>query len=137
MKWLSLRFCSLALGLLLAGSASAQQSVFIPATTAQISITGTVAAATRIITGVSGKSIYVTSVMMVPVATSVVTFQYGTGTNCGTNTTAVAGVLTFAAGQVLALGDGYGAVWVLPPGVDLCVTIGTAVAPGSLSYAIF
>jgi hypothetical protein len=132
-----LRICSLAFATLVAGLAHAQQSVFVPATTAQISITGTVAAATRIVTGVTGKSIYVTSVMLIPVATSVVTFQSGTGTNCGTGTAAVAGVLTFAAGQVLNLGDGYGAVWVLPQGADLCVTIATVAAPGSLSYSIF
>jgi hypothetical protein len=126
-----------ALALGLSSPALAQQSVFVPATTAQIPITGTVAAAARIVTGVAGKQIYVTSVMLIPVATSVVTFTYGTGTNCGTGTTAVAGVLTFAAGQTLILGEGYGAVWVLPPGTDLCITIATAVAPGSLSYAIF
>jgi hypothetical protein len=113
------------------------QPVLIPGTTASAAITGTVAASTRIVTGVAGKSISVTSVGLVPVATAAVTFTTGTGANCGTNTANVTGVLTFAAGQVLTLGDGYGAIWVLPVGSDLCITIATAVAPGSISWGIF
>lgn len=120
-----------ALGL---GTAQAQQ--LIPGTTNQISVTGTVAAATRIVTGVTGKSIYVTAVALVPVATSVVTFTTGTGTNCGTSTANVTGAMTFSAGQTLTVGTGNGAVWVLPAGFDLCITITTAVAPGSLAYAL-
>jgi hypothetical protein len=121
----------------LASAALAQSSVFVPATTNQISIAGTVAAATKIVTGLSGKQIYVTALALVPVATSVVTFTYGTGTNCGTGTTSITGAMTFSAGQVLTHGSGYGTVMVLPQGVDLCITIATAVAPGTLSYSIF
>ena len=123
--------------LLLAGPAAAQQSVVIPATTNQISIAGTVAVATRIVTGVAGKQIYVTAVALVPVATSVVTFTTGTGSNCGTGTANVTGAMTFSAGQTLVLGDGYGAVYVIPSGNDLCITIATAAAPGSLAYSLF
>jgi hypothetical protein len=124
--------------LLVAGLANAQQSVFVPATTAQISVTGTVATATKIVSGIAGKSIYVTQVNLIPIATSVVTFTTGTGTNCGTNTASVTGVMTFTTGnQALNLGNGYGAVFVLPQGFDLCITIATAVAPGSLAFSIF
>lgn len=115
----------------------AQQSVVVPATTTQISIAGTVATSTKIITGIASKSIYVTSVNQIPVATSVVTYTTGTGTNCGTGTANVTGAMTFAAGQVLSLGSGYGAVFVIPSGNDLCITIATAAAPGSLSYSQF
>lgn len=122
----------------LASAALAQQSVFVPATTNQISLAGTVAASTRIVTGIAGKRIYVTQVNMIPLATSVVTFTTGTGTNCGTNTASVTGAMTFTTGnQPLNLGVGNGAVFVLPAGNDLCVTIATAAAPGSLAYAIF
>ncbi len=121
----------------LASAALAQQSVNIPAPTNQISIAGTVATATKIVSGIAGRSIYVTAILQVPVATSVVTYTTGTGTNCGTGTANVTGALTFAAGQVLSLGDGYGAVLVLPQGNDLCITIATAAAPGSLAYAQF
>jgi hypothetical protein len=115
----------------------AQQSIVVPATTNSIAITGTVATATVIVTGVAGKSIYVTSVAVVPVATSVVTFTSGTGAACGTGTANVTGAMTFAAGQTLIVGHGYGAVWALPAGASLCVTIATAAAPGSLSYSQF
>jgi hypothetical protein len=119
------------------GAALAQQSVFVPATTAQISVAGTVATATKIVSAITGKRIYVTAVSLIPVATSVVTFTYGTGTNCGTGTTSITGAMTFAAGQTLNLGTGNGAIFVLPSGNDLCITIATAAAPGSLSYAQF
>lgn len=118
-------------------AAFAQQSVVVPATTNQISVAGTVAASTRIVTGAAGKRIYVTAVALIPVATSVVTFTYGTGTNCGTGTGSVTGAMTFAAGQTLTLGIGAGAVYALPVGTDLCITIATAAAPGSLAYALF
>ena len=122
---------------LLATSANAQQSVFVPATTAQIQIAGTVAGSTRIVQGIASKSIYVTSLALIPVTNSVVTFTSGTGTNCGTGTQNVTGVLTFTGGQTLSFGDGYGAVLVIPQGADLCITIATQPAPGSMSYAIF
>lgn len=117
--------------------APAQQSVVVPATTNQISIAGTVAARTSIISGVSGKSIYVTAVSLIALDTSVVTFSYGTGTNCGTGTTALTGAMTFEIGKVLSVGSGYGAVMVVPAGNDLCITIATAAAPGFLAYSLF
>jgi hypothetical protein len=118
-------------------AASAQQSVFTPATMGTTPIAATTTTALRIINGIAGKSIYVTALNMIPVATSVVTFSAGTGTNCATGTTNLTGAMTFAAGQTLSLGNGYGAVLVVPQSADLCVTISTANAPGSLGYAIF
>jgi len=122
---------------LLSGAAEAQQSVVTPATTAAVPIAGTIGGATVIVAGQPGKSIYVTAVAVIPVATAVVTFTQGTGAGCSGGTSNVTGAMTFAAGQVLALGDGYGAVWALAPGNSLCVTVATAAAPGSLAYAIF
>lgn len=120
------------------GSAAlAQQSVFVPATTNQIPIAGTVAASTQIVAGVAGKRIYVTAVALVPLDTASVLFTYGTGTNCGTGTTNITGTMVFEIGKVLSLGVGNGAVWVLPPGNSLCITVAVATAPGSLAYAIF
>ena len=120
---------------LLMGPASAQQIT--PATMFTIPITGTVATATVLVTGIPSQRIYVTAVGLVPVATSVVTFTSGTGAGCGTGTANVTGAMTFAAGQTLAFGDGYGAVWALPLGASLCITIATAAAPGSLAYGMF
>ena len=122
--------------LALLGPAQAQP-VYIPATQSQIAIAGTVATATKIVSGISGKSIYITAIALVPVATSVVLLTAGTGTNCGTSTTSLTGTMTFGAGQTLQHGSGYGAVSVLPQGYDLCITISTAAAPGILSYSQF
>jgi hypothetical protein len=128
---------ALVLALTLSIPALAQQSVVVPATTASIPITGTIGAATVIITGVTGQRIYVTSVALVPVATAVVTFTSGTGAGCGSGTSNVTGAMTFAAGQTLMLGIGNGAVWALAPGNSLCITVATAAASGSLSYSQF
>lgn len=133
---MKLRWVLLALALATV-PALAQQAVVVPATTNQISIAGTVAARTKIVTGVSGKSIYVTSVALVPANGSVVTFSYGTGTNCGTGTGTLTPAMTFVTAQSLAVGTGYGAILVTPPGNDLCITIATAVAPGFLTYSLF
>lgn len=112
-------------------------SPIIPTTQAQISITGTVAAATEIVALTTGQRIYVTGLLLTPVATSVVTFTTGTGTNCGTGTSNLTGAMTFAAGQELNWGSGNGALLVTPISQALCITIATAVAPGALAYAKF
>lgn len=122
---------------LFAPASHAQQSVVVPATTNQIAVAGTVATITKIVTGAASKSIYVTGGVLIPVATSVVTFSYGTGTNCGTGTTVLTGAMTFAAGQILPLGIGYGTTLVVPAANDLCITIATAAAPGFLAYSLF
>jgi hypothetical protein len=105
-----------------------------PATQYSLPIVGTVASASVLVTGIAGQRIYVTSVDLVPVATSVVTFSQGTGASCagGSNVT---GALTFSAGQTYSKGSGSGAVWALAPGNSLCVSIGTAAAPGSIAYS--
>lgn len=114
-----------------------QQSVIVPATMVQIPIAGTVAVATEIVPLTTGQRIYVTALLLTPLATSVVTFTSGTGTNCGTNTTSVTGAMTFAAGQEVNWGTGNGALLVATVSHALCITIATAVAPGALAYAKF
>jgi hypothetical protein len=123
-----------AFGLSLAAGA---QLAPVPATQASAPIAGTTASASVLIAGVAGQRIYVTSVDLVPVPTSVVTFTQGTGSACGGSTASVTGALTFSAGQTYSKGDGNGAVWVLGLGLNLCVTIATAAAPGSISYSIY
>lgn len=122
----------------LAPAALAQSAVVVPATMATVAITGTVAASTKIITGRSGKSTYITSLMLAPsAATAAVTISAGTGTNCGTNTTALTGVMTFGAAQTFIAGSGYGALLVAPQGYDVCITIGAETTPGAIGYAQF
>lgn len=118
-------------------SAALAQSVLVPGTQVSIPIAGTIAASTRIVQGTAGKSTYITQLALAPAATSVVTLTAGTGTNCGTNTTSLTGAMAFASGGAVSFGTGYGAVLVLPQGYDLCITIATAAAPGSLAYAKF
>lgn len=115
--------------------AQAQQSVQVPATMASLPIAAGTQVRTTLITGIANKSIYVTSLALVPVATAVVTFSSGTGTNCGTGTAVLSGLMTFAAGQAISLGSGVGALLVVPSGADLCLTITTAGAPGFITFA--
>ena len=117
--------------------AQAQQSVFVPATTASVNVVGTVAGITKIISGVSSQRIYLTAVALHPASTSVVTLSQGTGTNCGTSTAVIYGPSTFGAQESWYQGSGYGALFALIAGNDLCITIGTAVAPVFISYSQF
>lgn len=118
------------------GPAGAQLAP-VPATQASLPIVGGTGSATVLITGIAGQRIYVTAVDLVPVATSVVTFTQGTGSSCSGFASNVTGALTFSAGQTYSKGSGNGAVWVLSPGNNLCITIATAAAPGSISYSIY
>jgi hypothetical protein len=118
----------------LASAALAQTPGGVPATLASVPITGTVAGAAKIISGTSGKSIYLTAISLAPASTSAVTITAGTGTNCGTNTTNLTGTIV-GNGSPWTFGSGYGAILVAPVGYDVCITIATATAPGSIAYA--
>lgn len=132
MKKLWLALCLIVLGL-----APAQAQQIVPSTAVTIPIAGTVAASTKIIAGILGERIYFNALQLIPVATSVVTFTAGTGTNCGTGTSSLTGAMAFNAGQILSSGNGYGALLVAPIGNDVCITITTAAAPGYLAYSQF
>lgn len=130
MRKLALAIFALALSV-----ASATAQTLFPLPSLNVPITGTVAASTRIITAPAGKQIVITQLSLIPVATAAVQFTYGTGTNCGTGTGNLTGAMTFAAGQVLNTGSGNGPVLIVPQNNDVCVTIGTAAAPGFLVYS--
>lgn len=121
----------------LASAASAQNALPPVGTTNSAIVAGTVAGATKVISGITGKRIYLTQLTLHPTATSVVSLTYGTGTNCGTGTTTFYGPATFQTGEAAYIGAGAGAIFVVPPGNDVCITIATAVAPGWISYAQF
>lgn len=124
------------IALLAFGVSAIAQTTMFPVPSIQIPIAGTVAAATRLVAAPTGKQIVVTALMMAPVATSSVLFTYGTGTNCGTGTTSFSGAMIFSAGQALAHGSGNGPVLIVPQNNDLCITISTAAAPGTLVYTL-
>ena len=136
-----MRKISAALLIYLGLASAALAQGIIPATTGSVSIATGPISQLKIVSGVSGKQIYVTSISLVPAATATVQLSYGSGTNCNANNVALTGVMTFSAGQVLAVGDGYGAILVVPvpapgqPANDLCIQVVTAGAPGFIAYA--
>lgn len=137
-KWLIIAIAALLVLLgYLETPARSQQSVIIPATTNTDPVAGTVATITKLISGASGKRIYITAIGLHPAATSVVTLTTGTGTNCGTGPVVIYGPATFQASENWYQGTGNGAIMALPSGADLCITVGTAAAPGFISYTVF
>lgn len=122
----------------LASVALAQQAVVVPATMATIPITISTATTTQLITGISGKSIYVTAVDIISAGTGDIQFIAGTGSTCGTNTVNLSGNYNLTAQVGFVKGTGYGAIWVAPQGDSICAVTSAAVAmPGSMGYAIF
>lgn len=122
----------------LASAALAQQSVFVPATTASVPIAISTATTTLLVSGVSGKRIYVTAVDVIAAGTGNIQFIAGTGATCGTGTVNVSGNYNLTAQVGFTKAAGNGAIWVLGLGLNLCAVTSAAVGmPGSLSYAIF
>lgn len=122
----------------LASAALAQQSVFVPATMASIPITVSTATTTLLVTGLPGKSIYVTAVDIIAAGTGNIQFIAGTGATCGTGTVNITGNYNLTAQTGFTKAAGNGAVWALAQGLSLCIVTSQAVGmPGSLSYAIF
>jgi len=64
-----------------------------------------------------------------------VTFKYGTGSNCGTGTTTLAGPYPLTAQAGFALGSGTGPVMIVPSAQALCITTDASVSGGvQLTY---
>ncbi len=96
------------------------------------------AATVQIIALVAGKWIFVTSFDMMAANTTNFTYVYGTGSNCGTGTTALTGAYPLIAQAGVSKGNGLGSVLVVPAGNALCVTNSAAVqVSGSVSYSQF
>ena len=96
-------------------------------------------ATTTSLVGLSGTTkIYVTSFDVVAGGTGNITFEYGTGANCGTGTTPLTGAYNLTAQSGLSKGSGLGPVLVIPAGNALCVLTSAAVQmSGSVSYTQF
>ena len=89
------------------------------------------ATTTTQIVALSGTKVtYVTSMMAFGGGTVNVTFKYGTGTNCGTGTTTLAGPYPLTAQAGFALGAGTGPVMIVPSGQELCITTDASVSGG-------
>lgn len=131
--WLALLLLCLGLA-----PAQAQQSVFVPATTNSIPITISTATTTLLVTGIAGKSIYVTAVDVIAAGTGNIQFIAGTGATCAGTPANITGNYNLIAQVGFTKATGNGVVWVVPQGFNLCAVTSAAVGmPGSLSYAIF
>ena len=122
-----------AASLLLCGAAQAQSLFGGPNASAQINIS--TATTTKIISGSSSRGIDVTQINFMAAGADTVTLEYGSGSSCGTGTTVLAGPYTMATNNVVSLGDGFGSLFVVPVGKDVCVlTTGAVVLGGSVSW---
>jgi len=121
----------------LASAALAQSpAINVPATMASAAISISTATTTLLITGISGKFMYVTAVDVVAAGTGNIQFITGTGATCGTSTANVTGAYNLTAQAGFAKGTGFGALWVLPSGFSLCAVTSAAVGmAGSVAYA--
>jgi hypothetical protein len=119
-------------------AALAQSPIYPVITTASAVINISSATTTKLVSGITGQRIYPTAISVDVAGANVLTFEYGTGTNCGTGTTAITGPYTLTSGVPLHIGSGSAPVLIIPPGNDLCVvTAATAAAGGFVAYAQF
>ena len=96
------------------------------------------AGATQLVPAVSGRTIYVTEWNAVAAGATNFTFEYGTGSNCGTGTQALTGAYAFTAQTGAAPGSGLGPILIVPTPNALCIVSSAAVqVSGSLSYTQF
>lgn len=105
-------------------------------TATSVAINISTATTTQLIALSSGKSIYITAWDVLAAGTGNITLEYGTGTNCGTGTTALTGAYNLVAQSGIAKGTGLGAIYVIPASNALCaLTSAAAQMSGSVSYS--
>ena len=122
--------------LLFAGGVWAQNALP-PVSTQKTVFFNAVQTITKIISAISGKSIYLTQLTVDGTsAGTIVTLSTGTGTNCGTGTATIYTTTPIASPRV-SIGDGNGVVAVIGSGVDVCLTISPTTATGWVSTAQF
>ncbi len=102
------------------------------------SVSISTATTTQIVALSSTKKIYVTAYSLIAGGTGNVTFEYGTGSNCGTGTTVLTGALPLVANSGIATGSGLGPVLVVPASNALCILTSAGVQiSGSVAYTQF
>jgi hypothetical protein len=93
---------------------------------------------TQLVALSSGLKIYVTSYDVIAAGTGNITFEYGTGSACGTGTTVLTGAYNLTAQAGIAKGTGLGPVLVVPASNALCVlTTASVQMSGSVAYTQF
>lgn len=100
-----------------------------------VSISLASAATTQVVALTSGQVIYVCGYDFMAAGTVNVTFQQGTGTNCGTGTSAKSGSYPLVAQTGIARPNTGAVQWKVASGNALCITLSAAVqVSGILSY---
>lgn len=93
---------------------------------------------TQLIALSGSKKIYVSAWDVIAAGTGNIQLEYGTGSNCGTGTTALTGNYNLTAQAGISKGNGLGVILVVPAGNALCVKTSAAVGmAGSLSATQF
>jgi hypothetical protein len=96
------------------------------------------ATTTQLVAASGSTNIYVTGWDVISSGADNFQLEYGTGTNCGTGTTALTGLYNLAAQAGVARGGNLGVVYKLPAGAALCaVTTAATQMSGSVSYTQF
>jgi hypothetical protein len=135
LKHLTAALAALALVCLAPLAVHAQVAPFIAdSTLAGINIS--TATTTKIVSNAPNKKTLVNIAFLYGPHTNNVTFEYGTGSNCGTGTTAIGGIIELSASTPgFTLGNGTGAVLTIPADKDLCIlTTGNVQLSGWLQY---
>jgi hypothetical protein len=96
------------------------------------------ATTTQLVALSGSTSIYVTSYDIIAGGTGNITFEYGTGSNCGTGTTPLTGAYPLTAQAGISKGSGVGTILKVPSGNALCALTSAGVQmSGSVSYMQF
>jgi hypothetical protein len=85
------------------------------------------AGTTQLVAAVSGKRVLVTHWNVMAGGTVNATWEYGTGTNCGTGTTLLTGAYPLTAQNGAGFGSGLGPILIAPAGNALCMVTSAAV----------
>jgi hypothetical protein len=105
---------------------------------ASVPINISTATTTQLVAAVASRAIYVTAWDVIAAGATNFTFEYGTGSNCASGTTALTGAYSLVAQFGAAKGSGLGPVLVVPAGNALCaVSSAAAQVSGSLAYTQF
>lgn len=94
------------------------------------------ATTTRIIVGTPNKKTYINYGYLHAAGTDSITFEYGTGSSCGTGTTTIGGAIALSSSDPgFSAGNGTGSVLTIPAGQDLCLLTTQAIqVSGWLQY---
>lgn len=113
------------------GRNSAGTGQFVPVADSCVKIDESANATTTLVDGVSGKSIYVCSYVVMANGTGTIQWAYGA------TPIPISGAMAVTAETGISQGCGFGAVLIIPAGQDLKIVVGAEPVQGHLTYAQF